>query len=417
MKRRQFLQWSLMGTAGLMVPSSLFLSRKAYATSDFNPTPVLTTSSQYWDKIEMLEDNNPNLPQETFISANQQTDPEIVAAFNNNATPPSSQFLLGYGPGWQSPSYPTPVLLVHGAATNMNQSWCNPQGNGTPGLMQYLSQQGYAVFAINFAHNQGNNYYQAEVLADAITKIKDVTGASQVDIVAHSKGNMAARLYVSSYVQSWQTTYRGDVRKYLMLGAPNQGLDFSFVWTDAVYTILQNNDNAPLPWTLTYYDYVWQDTTYYSIYTLTDSTGGNAFPGQCQMLYRWDNVYGLAENQNDWYTTYYGGQGYVSYSYGIDYAINEGGSMISALNNGNNGVAPDVKLYILAGTNNVFDNGVVGESRGPSDGLLFVDSVLYTTGVTSQGAVVYALDQLNINHWDLVYNSSAMDWVATQLSS
>lgn len=76
-------------------------------------------------------------------------------------------FLLGYGTNWSSATKSTPVLLVHGAADEMNRAWAHPWEKNTPttisqtGLLQYLNSREYAVFAISFPHTQGNNLIQA----------------------------------------------------------------------------------------------------------------------------------------------------------------------------------------------------------------------------------------------------------------
>lgn len=394
----------------ILMTARLFFSfsSKAFAKSNFSLTPVSTyTSSKYWDKVELLRDSDPNLKQEKFISDTEQTDPEIVAAFGT-AAPSSQYFSLHYAPGWNTATQPYPILLVHGASHDANKAWADPLGDGTPGLMQYLSNKGYAVFAITFANSQGDNWMQAEQIANAIAKLKSVTRASKVDIIAHSKGNVPARMYVSNVHESWGTPYRGDVRRLIQLGSPNKGIDFSFRNTDMNWTVMAYDSNSPVPYDSMLIYGIWTDAGYHSLYT----DYGNAFPGQAQLLYRWDNVYPLDETQQDWYTTYYGGLGYVSHSYGIDKAIQEGGNLISILNQ--NGVDPGVRVSILSGDNNVID-GVVWEHTGPCDGIIFVDSARDTDGITLRGATVYANDTYDLNHAELRYDSSAMSWVLNQL--
>jgi hypothetical protein len=92
--------------------------------------------------------------------------------FGGVARPSSSRFLLYSAPGWNTGSKPVPVLLVHGANDNPDRAWANPNEAGgfgcgsascpSTGLMQYLSSRGYRVFAIGFAHKQGDNYQQAQ---------------------------------------------------------------------------------------------------------------------------------------------------------------------------------------------------------------------------------------------------------------
>ncbi|MCA9547983.1 MAG: hypothetical protein KC613_26440, partial [Myxococcales bacterium] len=141
--------------------------------------------------------------------------------------------------------------------------------------------------------------------------------------------------------------------------------------------------------------------------------------------------------QQDWFTTYYGGFGFVSYSNGLDDAIEESGGVIQALQG--IGVDPDIEIYVVAGGNpilssagfgglafaawfsdadaaglrNFWQDGVqavldlyfpwwaifeddldrlaagtafLGEISGPSDGLLFVDSALDEEALGARGA-------------------------------
>ena len=47
----------------------------------------------------------------------------------------------------------------------------------------------------------------------------------------------------------WATRYREDVRRYVMLGTPNGGIDVSFAYPNLNYYILLNKTPAPLSWT------------------------------------------------------------------------------------------------------------------------------------------------------------------------
>src|SRR5262249_35539860 len=86
------------------------------------------------------------------------------ATFFGTAQPLGSQFLLYYAPGWNTGSKAVPVLLVMGAADNVDREYADPNLNGsgtcgatpcpTTGLMQQLSGAGYKVFAVDFANMQ-----------------------------------------------------------------------------------------------------------------------------------------------------------------------------------------------------------------------------------------------------------------------
>lgn len=368
-------------------------------------------TTKFWAKVERIRLNESNIGQETFIDDNQQATSNIITEFGNDATPNSQLFLLHYAAGWNTGDKPYPVLLVHGAGSD-GDYFADPERDGsTPGLMQALSAQGYKVFSITFAHPHGDNYIQREILAAAIQRIKDVTGATKVDLIAHSKGNMSARMYVSNVKKSWGTAFRGDVRRYIQLGAPNGGIDYSFRNTWAAWGIMATGAFGPVPFTqMTIYGWPY-NTAYHSIYNA--SHGGGAYTGQAQMLARWDGTYGLGLTEQDWYTCYYGGTGYYSYSYGIDEAISEGGNLISVLQQ--NPVDSSVQLATLAGNYNVID-GVVMEDDGPSDGMIFVQSATMTDPMTAGGATMLAKTVLPLNHVELTYDDTAIAWVEARLA-
>lgn len=385
------------------------MSITIYATSDFNQEPIKTLNKcNYWEKVELLRDFNKNISQEKFINDNKHKNKEVIDAFNGDASPNSQCFLLHYAPGWDTGTKENPVILIHGAGKSGNFFIDPLENNTTEGLAQYLSNKGYKVFAVTFAHPHGDNYFQREILADAIEKVKAVTNTNKVDIIAHSKGNMSARMYLSNVKKDWGTEYRGDVRRYIQLGAPNGGIDFTFRNPNMAWSIMATGAYGPVPYTKMLIYGLWMDTTYHSIYS-----EGGAYPGQSQMLARWDKIYPLNIYQQDWYTTYHGGLGFASYSYGIDYAIAQGGNLIEIIKN--SPIGEGVEVAILSGNKNII-NGIPWETTGPSDGLIFVESATDTSAMETAGANIVANDIYYLNHLELAYDKSAMDWINYQLS-
>lgn len=386
---------------------SLLASLPALGGEKIEPVECHT---ERWAKLERLEHpDQTHMVQEKFLPLIEHHDPEIKNAFGRG-DPPSSQVLLHYAAGWDQATNPVPVLLVHGAGLTANHCYADhPIEQPGEGLAACLARSGRAVFALTFAHPHGDNYLQAEALALALARVKEVTGKKQVDLVAHSKGGMASRIYLSDAGPEWATRYRGDVRRYVMLGTPNGGIDVSFAYPNLNYWILEKHSPAPLSWLDGVYYGVRKDFTAQSIYKV-----GGAFPGQSQMLRRWDGRYGKtpSKGQFDVETTYEGGKGLVSTSLGIDVAIEEGGRVIERL--ARKGIAPGVQLCVLAGTQ-PWVVGLVGERRGPSDGLLLVASVRDLAPLTQRGAKVIKNDLRMWNHLALVYEPAANDWVVEAL--
>jgi triacylglycerol esterase/lipase EstA (alpha/beta hydrolase family) len=120
------------------------------------------------------------------------------------AAPPDDPTLPGANQ-WSScrPSavHPRPVVLVHGNGSGMTQTWKT--------LTPRLSRAGFCVFALDYGRHQagstenmldlaggGNIESSAKVLAGFVSRVRAVTGAEQVDLVAHSMGALTARQYL-----------------------------------------------------------------------------------------------------------------------------------------------------------------------------------------------------------------------------
>ncbi len=468
----------------LLTTLLLGLSHPAHATAGFDPTTpaerfvgretwTIEEDILLWSAIERLEDPDRTLlVQEDFNDglawpSGASWAPWISDCFGT-ATPSSDAVLMHIGPNYSYASG-TPILFVPGAGDNASRGFVT---------MAYRMNNNFRpVFALTFAHPHGDVFRHAEQVANAISRIKSLTGAPQVDVVSHSKGGIAAAVYLSNLegtnwdrtdYESVGTRYRGDVRKAVFIAVPLGGVDTMYRWSSGNYMGLDADTAiSPTSWG-TYYPYttavLWDSVDLGQQDHLP--ANGDLFPGQRQLLRRWDDVYPLPGEspqlgsyslQQDWYTTYYGGYGYVSHSDGIDAAIAAGDNVLDNLVAA--GVHPDIELYVLAGTNPLMPNGaddylagsfdaawadvltdsveawgdltgsivgeswaefgisedevaglaqgklVLGEVTGPSDGLVFVDSALYTDALTARGAVVVEATTRNLSHLDLLYAS------------
>lgn len=358
-------------------------------------------SNRFWERVELQQVEKLEGQQELFCPQNEHQDLDIIACFQT-ATPASKYYLLHYAPGWDSNRHQNPILLVPGAGLDAN-SFTDLYAMGYDGLQQQLLALGYRVFAITFSHTHGDNFIQAEQIAAAISRICSVTGKDQIDLVAYSKGGSAARIYLSGLSD---TPYRGDIRRYIMLGTPNQGVDFPFRNPLFNYVIYISGSNGVLAWDKILSFGTMVEVSQRSIYR------DGAFPGQCQLLYRWDDTYELDMLQQDWWTTYYGGSGLISHSRGIDQAIADGGNLVERLDAV--GLEPGIDFYVLAGDNNVF-NAFPGDESGPGDGLVFLESVLYTDGLARRGATLRTKDILPVNHLEFLYSRPVARWVGSKL--
>jgi hypothetical protein len=388
----------------------------AHATSSVTLEASYTSGLENgWAKVDRYRDTSAGFATETYPpgGVGDQTG-QGRRLFGDVAEPNSSRFLLFQAPGALTGAKPVPVLLVHGANQTADQAWANPNALGgnacgsatcpNTGLMQYLDGRGYKVFAIGFPHKTGDGYYWSEQIGDAVKIIKGLTGASQVDVVGWSKGAFNARQYASSLRRSWGTAYAGDIRKLVLLGGPNKGFDWGFRhgWSHdfAIYPQCGGSLDAPAPHTSMVCFGVSYDETQLSY-------EGTAFPGARQMLYRWDDVYPLPETEQDWYTTYYGGQGFYTSGRGIQYSIDQG-SLVQPMINA--GVPASVPVYELCGNSPTMPL-LHNEHTGPSDGAVFVASCSATDGIANRTATT----TLGLNHLQLGWNSGAESQVATWL--
>lgn len=366
--------------------------------------------SNKWAWTERLFDSDPHLPQQNFGPRGHQRAREIVEVFGSD-TPHSGNVLLHYAgpPPAGVQKQPHPVVLVHGA-NKTGEFWWDPNEDGSDkGLPQKLRAEGFDVYAVSFAHPHDDNFVWAEQLANSIERVKQLTGKEQVDLVAHSKGGAPARAYVSDMRQDWMTPYRGDVHRLLLVGAANGGLDTTFRHASSNLALLNSSDspflNAPTSW---------ESTKFMGVFPIDISERsysnkkGDCWPGQDQLLARWDSKYPIAYWEQDSMTTYNGGEGFVSTSKGIDHYIAQGGHYIENLNKAQ--IDPKVEVALLAGDNpNIA--GIMNENTGPSDGLLFVDSALHMPSTKN----IKAKEVLHLNHKALVSDPEGQQWISQTL--
>lgn len=367
-------------SAGLTLTAALWCGI-AGATPGFDPSApaarftgreTFTADGEIklWSAIERLEDPDRTLltPDEFGAAvrwpSNVDFAPWIRESFGT-ATPGAHQALLHMGPA-EEVSSGTPILFVHGAGDNGSRSWVT--------MGTRMDRAWRPVYALTFAHPHGDVFKQAEQVANAIARIRHRTGAERVDLVAHSKGGIAAAVYLANATgvdwgneayEAVGTPYRGDVRRAVFIATPLDGIDTAYRWpSNNLASLDADAVLSPSSWT-THYPWSTSNLLVSTDLSAQDflSDGGDLFPGQRQILRRQDHplpgsdpTLGAYALQPDWYTTYEGGLGFQSWSEGIDAAIEDGGELISRLEA--RGVHPDVELFLLAGDNPLLSNGV-----------------------------------------------------------
>ncbi len=383
-----------------------------------------------WARIEHLKDENKKFVFEDFHYKGRQVHKLTQKAFGTN-TPHSSQFLLHFAPNWDKAKRPVPVLLVHGAGDNATRGFAHPwsfdveDGNKIerPGIMQDLVKKGFSVFAITFSHPHGDNFLQAQQVANAISRIRQLTGAEKVDVLCHSKGAMSVRIYASDLAceytkYSWISKFRKDIRRILFVASPLKGIDTAFRYYAYNFTVMYKDLAAPVgPGKMTWMG-TWNDTAKHN----------QCFPGQFQMLHNWvkDGIaLSLQSNTTDMNLTqialYYGGVSTLLKSDGIDKTIQKAGDVINSLCR--KGIDPSVTCHILAGSKQDIDKVKffwleipVGEFADASDGVLFLKSATYEKGLTARGAKVKSKKVLKLHHVGVTVWPEALDYISEVFS-
>ncbi|HEX3650604.1 MAG TPA: lipase, partial [Pseudonocardiaceae bacterium] len=210
---------------GLTIAAALALAVTATVTTADQASAAVGTLSLLgttanvphgWDSVEHWNDTDPDWPATHYLSDGRQNQTGETATLFGSAQPHGSQFLLYRAPGWNT-NAGAPVLLVMGANDDVDREYSDPAAGGagtcgvtacpTSGLMQFLSGQGFRVFAVDFADTQGDNLEWAQTISDALARVTAETGTTSADLVSWSKGAFAARMYVASVAPSWGRPY------------------------------------------------------------------------------------------------------------------------------------------------------------------------------------------------------------------
>ncbi|MDO8592711.1 MAG: hypothetical protein Q7R92_02985, partial [bacterium] len=133
------------------------------------------------------------------------------------------------------PAAPDPVIIVPGilGSWNISGRWqIDPIFHTYDNLMEALIAAGYkedslgeakpTLFTFPYDWRVDNNI-TAGLLKEKIQQVKEITGASQVDIIAHSMGGLVTR----SYAQG--SDYQNDIDQVIFLGTPHQGSPESYL--------------------------------------------------------------------------------------------------------------------------------------------------------------------------------------------
>ncbi len=127
---------------------------------------------------------------------------------------------------------PRPVVMVHGFSASAD-AWRNYLGR--QGFLAAIGLRGFAVGdgqvegrlntgdLANPTRRTNTIAENAAIVGQYIANVKRLTGAQQVDLIAHSMGGLIARYYIDRVMQE------RDIAQLVMLGSPNRGTDCSIL--------------------------------------------------------------------------------------------------------------------------------------------------------------------------------------------
>ncbi len=144
---------------------------------------------------------------------------------------------------------PLPILLIHGF-NGQPANWTDAQDR----FPEFLAAHGFdpaliRLFSYGYVKGNGAPIYNAtgdlRAIAHRLDKADSADpetrqaaveqlsrdsaargGPSKITIIAHSSGGLIARYYLSCQTEDeFQTRYRGNVARVIMLGTPHQGVD------------------------------------------------------------------------------------------------------------------------------------------------------------------------------------------------
>jgi triacylglycerol lipase len=126
---------------------------------------------------------------------------------------------------------PVPVLVVPG--------WGDQAPDVEP-IRRRLTEQGWPesrVVALSFRDPFGSNHAHAEEIDGAVRTLMALTGARQVDVVAHSMGGLAVRYYL----RTGETA--AAIRRAIFLGTPHRGTAAAILaWGDGGREMVPGSD-------------------------------------------------------------------------------------------------------------------------------------------------------------------------------
>ena len=136
----------------------------------------------------------------------------ILAAFAS-AVVSLALFMPGSGGHDAGAAQSNPILFVHGYTSNAS-TWNT--------MISRFQADGYTqLYAYSFS-NTSSNATVASAIATRVSQIKAATGATKVDIIAHSMGSLSSRYYLKNLGGT------ANVDDWVSIAGPNHGTTWAY---------------------------------------------------------------------------------------------------------------------------------------------------------------------------------------------